>query len=203
MKKVKYKMVRGLIGRSGVYGIKLNGMVVYVGSSGSCMESRYSHHLTRLRQGTHSNKRLQELFNRYYESFEFFVIEYCKAEHSLALEKHYMEVHEDTAVNNNGIKCTIKHMRTDEESRQHSQMLSKLNRGTNNPNSSKLNEQKVKEILWLKDSTELKQHIIADLYKVSNGYVSAIGKTRWQHIHEKVKPTWFDEWYSKQEEQTQ
>lgn len=188
---VKYKVVRGIIDRAGVYGIKLDGIIRYVGSSGSCMEGRYSTHVSMLRQGIHSNKRLQELFDLHYDSFEFVVLEYCKPQSSLALEKHYMELNENTIVNEVKIKNTIKHIRSGEEKKEVSQMFRELNQGANNPNNTKLCEIDVKEILWLKANSKLTHQQIADRYDIAKGHVSKIGRTRWLHIQEQVRPYWF------------
>lgn len=61
--------------------------------------------------------------------------------------------------------------------------------GANNPNC-KFSEEKVTEILWLKEHTNLSFTKIAEMYDTTQPNVSRIGVSAWLHLSPK-KPKWF------------
>ena len=66
----------------GIYCIenKTNGKK-YIGR-GNTIEKRYAKHKLRLKRGTHTNKHLQDAWNKYgEENFEFYILEECQAEY--------------------------------------------------------------------------------------------------------------------------
>lgn len=76
---------------SGIYQIKnLCTGKVYIGSS-RIVQRRWHDHRRNLRNGIHTNPRLQNAWNKYGESnFEFSIIESCPVEHLLFREQFYI-----------------------------------------------------------------------------------------------------------------
>lgn len=78
---------------SGIYKImnKIDGNI-YIGSSKD-VNIRKSMHFSRLKNNKHSNKKLQNAYNKYgINNFEFFVIEYCKEEDLQRLEQIWLDI---------------------------------------------------------------------------------------------------------------
>lgn len=127
------KITKGLINKSGVYAIKIDEIIRYIGSSVN-LESRKSNHLARLRKGNH-NKKLQAYFNEFGEnSFKFVVILYCKKSKCFELEERYMEKYKDTIVNNNKIRTKHKKLKRGLKSVKHKEKFKNMFSGKNNPN---------------------------------------------------------------------
>lgn len=188
------KVVKGIIGKSGVYGLKQGEDlgVVYVGS-GSSLESRYSNHKSLLRNNKHGNKLLQEVFNENgkLKEFEFVVLEYCDVKDLYKRELFYMQMYKSNGLcNQHRILDLEKLIRTGKEAIEHKSRWKSMMSGINNPNV-KLSEKQIKEILWLKNNTSLTYKEIAPYFNIDNAnYISRIGKDRWNHIKVEMKPSW-------------
>lgn len=78
---------------SGIYIIRnLTTLDSYVGSSGN-LGRRKNIHFAQLRKGTHSNKHLQNSFNKHGEqSFEFIILENCDQHQLLIREQYYIDI---------------------------------------------------------------------------------------------------------------
>lgn len=80
---------------SGIYVIKKDGVVVYVGHSAE-IPVRLKRHKSRLRKGEHSNPHLQNAWNLYGEAaFEFTVLEECPVELLVEREQSHMDCYTD------------------------------------------------------------------------------------------------------------
>jgi group I intron endonuclease len=170
-----------LIGKSGVYGWFVDGIIRYVGSAGN-FESRKSNPLSNLRKGKHCNKRLQALFNEVGEDrFELVILEKCAKRDLYVLEKKYKDMYRDTVFNENNIIKLTKKIRRGKEAANHKEKFRQLFSGERNPNV-KITESQAGEILWLKLHTNLKHKEIGDMYGVSTSQVSRIGKIRWVDV---------------------
>ena len=65
---------------------------IYIGSS-SNIDLRKNNHFVKLRIGTHTNKILQNFFNKYgEEKLKFEVIEFCEEENLLKREQYYLDL---------------------------------------------------------------------------------------------------------------
>lgn len=84
---------RGLYNKIGIYQITcLINNKVYIGSSRN-IGRRYNGHLRRLKRNIHTNKYLQNCWNKYgQENFEFTVVEFCLAESLKVREEFYFEI---------------------------------------------------------------------------------------------------------------
>ncbi|HBI37940.1 MAG TPA: hypothetical protein DDY71_09875 [Spirochaetia bacterium] len=173
-----------LIGRSGVYGWYVDGIIRYVGSAGYSFESRKSNPLATLRRGKHSNKRLQNMFNEVGEKrFELRILEKCAKKNLYVLEKHYKDLYKDTVFNERDIIKLTKKIRRGKQAANHKQKFRELFSGEKNP-MARLTEIQAGEILFLKLHTKLKHKEIGDLYGVSASQVSRIGNIRWIGVKE-------------------
>ena len=188
-KNKQYKIVRNLIGKSGVYGIKIDNQIRCVGSG--MLEKCKSTNLSALRNNKHANKKLQQLFNINFD-FEFIVLQYVDLELVYTVEKFFTEKYKDTIVNVKSINSIHKKIRSEEESKVYSLKCSELNKGELNPNCNKLDDVKVSEILYLKHNTNMKKKDIAIMYGISYTYCLRLGKDRWIHIDYKTRPSFLD-----------
>lgn len=169
----------------GAYGIAVNDVVRYVGSSLD-MFKRKSNHLANLRQNKHSNKELQELYNEHGEdAFTFTILmQNSDDEDGKSLyiyEKFCMQYFKKTIVNYDGVVNEKKHIRTEEESGRLREKLSEINSGEGNPNCHKLTKEDAKEIIKLKEK-DIKYKDIADKFGISLNHVYQIGVTRWLSV---------------------
>lgn len=76
----------------GIYAIKnkINGKI-YIGQSNN-IDSRWRQHLSHLRRNIHSNKYLQNAWNKYGESnFDFIILELCDIDKTDELERFYIK----------------------------------------------------------------------------------------------------------------
>ena len=89
-----------LIAQCGIYQIvnTKNGNV-YIGSSND-LNRRKSQHFHCLKNGTHTNPKLQSAYNKMPSVFKFFIIELCNESELATLEQKYVEVLWD-----NGKRC--------------------------------------------------------------------------------------------------
>lgn len=179
----------------GIYLIKNNiTRRVRVGSSKDC-QKRWSNYLACLRNGI-ANKKMQEDYGNYGEqSFEFIILEICLVKDLFTREKYYLEeVYDDVSFYNaNRVISKVKKFKTGLKAKEHKQHFRDMFSGENNPNCTKLNQQKANEILWMKNNTELSQKEIGDLYNVSPNMVSRIGNDRWVNSVESIPETYLDE----------
>jgi group I intron endonuclease len=77
--------------KSGIYKITVNNNI-YVGSSKN-INRRYWEHLWKLKKGKHSNKHLQNLYNKYKEeNFELTVLEHCDVVHLIKNEQKWINL---------------------------------------------------------------------------------------------------------------
>ena len=176
------KRIKNLIDRSGIYALVFEEnnteVIRYIGSTGD-LESRKSNHLANLRNQKHNNEHLQTLFNEVGEDkLNFIVLEYCNKSSLPEREEYYKQLHKDTIFNINNILKIKKKLRRGRESANHKNKFSELMSGENNPNS-KLMENDVGEILWLKENTNMKLKDIAEKYDISLSAVGNIGVRRW------------------------
>jgi group I intron endonuclease len=76
---------------SGVYEIRnIFNNEIYIGSSINLLKRKYDHFYL-LRKNNHSNKHLQNSFNKYGEdNFKFTIIKFCKIDKCLELEQFYI-----------------------------------------------------------------------------------------------------------------
>ena len=94
---------------SGVYMIKglipserLNN-TIYIGSAVNLKRRIYSEHLPRLRKNKHSNKILQNYYNRYgIENIEISLLEICNIEETVIKEQYYLDLYRPFSDENNG-----------------------------------------------------------------------------------------------------
>lgn len=64
----------------------------YIGSASKCIRQRCNGHIGGLRNGTHHSRHLQSAWDKYGEdSFEFYVIEFCKPEKCLEREQVWLD----------------------------------------------------------------------------------------------------------------
>lgn len=87
----------------GVYKITcLANNKIYIGSSSNILK-RWSNHRYELRHDTHSNRYLQNAWNKYGEdSFKFEVVELCNPSYRFELEQKYLDKLQPFAEINNG-----------------------------------------------------------------------------------------------------
>lgn len=62
--------------KSGIYKITINDYYIYIGQSMD-VKSRWSAHLSELKRNRHRNTKLQNVFNKYFDTIKFEVVEYC------------------------------------------------------------------------------------------------------------------------------
>lgn len=88
--------MRELNENCGIYGIIIDGLKIYIGSSEN-LKRRKRIHLWHLKRGDHPNSYLQSAFNKYGEdNFEWKVLEICKKEELLKREQHFMDYYNST-----------------------------------------------------------------------------------------------------------
>lgn len=168
------KRQSGLIGKSGVYAILIDGVVRYIGSTFYSLESRKSNHLANLRKNKHHNHKLQAEFNKYGESkTQFKVIEYYEGYDRLELlerEKHWIDYYKSTIFNKAEVTdFCIKDRHIGDF------------KGTNNPN----NDTNVETIVLIKllIVEGLRNTDIAAITGKTQSYISLIRTgRRWKHI---------------------
>lgn len=180
---MKRKSKNSIIGKPGVYALTIDGIVRYVGSTGSDLESRKSNHLANLRNNKHKNIALQESFNKSGESsYQFVVLDFCPKSLTLKLEDYHKMIHRETIFNQNGINNTVKKLRRGRGAAQIKKKLSELNSGEGNP-MARLSRDQAGEVLWLREYTSMNSIEIAERYKISVSHVNRIGKRRWIGIN--------------------
>lgn len=171
-------------GKSGVYLISVNGVVVYVGSSLN-VAKRKSNHLSLLRYNKHPLKKLQKLYDKFGEETFIFTVmlqTICKRDRDklYQMEAKTMEMFQDTILNADRVLQKNKYIRNAEESRRFREKMSKIMSGEGNPNS-KLTEKDIIHILDMK-KRGIKVTEIANVYDISQNYIYQIGKTRWKNV---------------------
>lgn len=173
-----------LINKSGIYCLIINNIIRYIGSA-SDLESRKSNHSSNLRHNKHVNKKLQELFNIYGEdSFTFKVLEYCKKSDLYIREDYYKKLYNDTICNENNINDTKKKIRRGIVSQRYKENFRNIMSGECNPNCTKLNTEKVYELLDMLEAG-IKRSIIAKKFNIAEHYISSIvTKKRWAVVVE-------------------
>jgi hypothetical protein len=82
-----------LAGKCGIYKITFPNGHYYYGQSIN-MKTRKSRHLFELKKGVHSNKRLQNCYNKY-KDFTFDIIQECSKEELNSIETKYLFEHVD------------------------------------------------------------------------------------------------------------
>lgn len=81
--------------KSGVYKICYESYI-YIGSAKIFSQRKYTH-LYHLRRGTHSNKILQNLFNKYgEENFKLHIIEECEIEFVIEREQYWIDYYKNS-----------------------------------------------------------------------------------------------------------
>lgn len=199
----KMKSVTGNIYGLGIYCIKANGKVLYVGSG--MMNDRLSSHLYYLKRDRYKDTN-KEILQVYYDmgELEFEVLHFSEhnAEYETmsimkkenlqealgTLEEFYMNLYKDTICNKQ--KTVKKH--SSNKNATSTYLRRRANLGGNNPNS-KYGEILIAEILWLKENGYKPKQIELLLEKqgvdISNAYISALGVQKWIHLDSK-KPSW-------------
>lgn len=169
--------VKGIINKSGVYCLKFDGVVMYVGSSASNLESRKSNHLAKFRKGIHT-KNLQPLWDKYgEENFEFEVLVFCDAKDTLRQEQYYMEWYQNTIKNYSNVK-SFKPRKRSEEQKEHSK---KINEGVNNKN----NKYSLEEIVRIKKMLNrgFTYKYISKVTNIDTSYISQIKNNyKWESV---------------------
>lgn len=170
MSKNDYK--KGLIGKYGVYIIKIEGIVRYVGSGE--LESRYSNHKSRLKNNKHG-KKLQKLYDEAggLEVFEFEVLKYCNKSDTYILEQEYMQLYKDTIVNKKGINSTKKQIRRGKSASKHKEKFRELFQGENNPNAKLSIEDVIVIKTYMRDKVYTDREI-AKMFNISISHVNSI-----------------------------
>lgn len=168
--------VEGNIYVSGVYGIYTkarNGRreYLYIGSAKECNDAK-SRHQSMLRYGRYGNTKkqfLQECWNANVELYFCVIEEVTEYEARVEAEQYYIDKYREEIVNGYDKAKVRNTIVTEEEHIRRSE----ANRGENNPNC-RLRKKQVKEIRYLYDNTEMKQHEIADMYNISTMHVNNI-----------------------------
>ena len=173
-----------IIQKAGVYIARCKGEVVYVGSTNN-LAKRQSTHLSALRKGYHSNKKLQELYDSLENKDDLIfsavtTVSEKNRKQLFEIEDKWMEEHKETILNRNRVTQESKLVRSKEEQDAISEIFRKANEGVKNP-MCRLSEDDAREIIELKDEG-VRHKIIADKLDVSVNYVSRIGKDRWSHL---------------------
>lgn len=107
---------------SGVYKITCSPTnKVYVGSAVS-IKGRWATHKCSLRQGKHTNRHLQNAYNKYGEdNLTFSIVEVCEIEHLIAREQYWMDSHkaylQEFGMNNSPTASTTIGFRHSEETK--------------------------------------------------------------------------------------
>lgn len=158
---------------NGVYGWVVDGVVRYVGSGKNVTDSRKSNHLAKLRKGTHTCPKLQELFDEVGEGkFEFVVLEECLIRDLFERERYYRELYDSTVYNVNKVRNTCKSKRTGLKAKRHKELFSELMSGESNPNCQTDIEEILAIKLCIKNGMPNKE--IARIFGKSPSYVSKI-----------------------------
>lgn len=167
---------------NGVYAWEVNGIVRYVGSGHNITDSRKSNHLANLRHGKHSNRALQEAFDKFGEdAFKFVVLEECAVRDLYTREKYYMDQYQDTIFNVVGINNTKKQKRTGKKAVSHKTKFKDMFSNVNNPNC----QTKLETIIAIKRdiAAGLSNREIGIKYGKSSAYISRIRVgDRWNSI---------------------
>lgn len=169
----------------GIYVIKCMGnQKVYVGSSNN-IGKRWSNHISLLKNNKHCNKELQLDFNLYgIDKISFRIKEECIQKDLYETElKYFKRYNPEELYNCKGINNTKKKIRRGKEAAIYKLRRSLLMTGENNPNCTKLNVEKVKEIKTLIcDGIDLQE--IADRYNTTKGYIYSISKGyKWASVN--------------------
>jgi hypothetical protein len=188
--KVEIKIKGLYVNYSGVYGIKDNvsEQWLYVGA-GKEMNNRFSTHTSTLLSGKHRNKRLQEHFNNVNGDITIVVLEY--GDNLAELEEKWTE--ELKPLYSKLTRAGVGFYQSKNPESTKKRRVANL--GSRNPRA-KLSDDQVHEILWLKEYSNFTIIDIAKRYKVSQSLIYSIGKSKWLHITDKVKPDWFDIQYN-------
>ena len=205
--------VNGEIKTAGVYAMytEANGekKYLYIGSALECNDA-LSRHLYYLKRGFYNNTN-KAILQKYYDLQElnFEVIHKSELNSKLSdmslkekenvhyslsvLEKMYIDLFKDTICNKQ--RKVTKH--SSNKNKMSTYRRRKSNLGSKNPNS-KYEEKMIREIIWLKENTSLKnksiKKIIDNHWNVTIGesYIANIAKTKWIHLTE-LKPSWYEE----------
>lgn len=177
MSKIKTKVI------TGIYCIKnLTTQRIYIGSADDIFH-RWSDHLSKLKAGKHKTTALQNAWNKFGENdFKWDILEETAFEDLYEKEKYWMKFYgKDVMYNFKNIVLTTKIKKTEKQSKDLKEKLSKANSGENNPNS------KITEDIARKIKQELAKGFsnqkVADMFNVSAGNVSKIKNgTRWASV---------------------
>lgn len=166
----------------GVYAIKVNGEVRYIGSSKNIMK-RKSCHLANLRHNKHNNENLQKDYDTYGEdAFIFEILEECLVKDLFILEQQYMKMYSAGIYNQRIIKNTEKNIRRGKESNNYKELRSEVTSGANNGHCGTTIEQ-IKDIKrWIQAGKSNKE--IAELVEdKTSGYIQRIRSgDRWSSV---------------------
>ncbi len=201
----KMKEVKGNIYGLGIYGLKANDKMLYIGSGQ--MNDRMSSHLYFLKRDLYKDTN-KEILQDYYNmgELEFEVLHFSEhnseyenmsvqQKESLqealgTLEQLYINLYKDTICNKQ--KTVKKHSSNKNKSTTFRRR--RANMGANNPNR-KYDENLIAEILWLKENGYKPKQVEIMLEKkgvdISNTYISALGVKKWIHLEPK-KPNWIN-----------
>lgn len=99
--------------QNGIYAI-VRGDEIYIGSTRCSFSRRMMQHKSSLRNGTHPNPRLQNIFNKHGDIFDFKIIEVCCKDHIVAEQKwiDYLSIDKRKLLNISTIAGSVTH--TDE-----------------------------------------------------------------------------------------
>lgn len=196
---MKNKMeVKGDIYIAGVYAMvqKDEEKVLYVGSALECNDA-LSRHLHYLKRGLYTGTNKEVLQKEYdLNNLEFVILKQSEFTDKVSemgikdrknvqkslevLEQFYYNLNKDTACNSH--KIIRKH--SSNKNGVSTFRRRQANLGTKNPNA-KYEEELIRNIIWLKENTELKNKEISELIldklevEIKPAYIAAIGNTKW------------------------
>jgi group I intron endonuclease len=168
---------------SGIYCIlNLLNNKCYIGNSNDIYR-RFSVHRSTLRNNGKNNKNLKADWKLYGESnFKFFILKECLQKDLARYEQLYKTLYADTCYNINDIVSTKKKIRRGKEAKNYKNKWSAKNQGENNPNCTKFNAEKVRQ-LKMELADGVSYEVLAEKYNTNVPYISMINTGyRWSSV---------------------